>query len=685
MAPAGVAPEPRANASAVYDAARERMLIFGGQGRGQNFKDVYALTLGPSPAWSRLDAEGRGPSARAHATAIYDPVRDRVLLFGGRNYWPQTWLSDVWELTLSGTPTWGRLEPNGSPPPAAKGQAVYDPALDRMILFQGDQGAQHISVWKLTLGEAQAWWSALAVSGTPPSYSPFRAFNAVLDSRRDRIVVTPASALTLGKHPAWIPLDADPIVFVDWPGITTIYDPVRDRLVMYGGVWYEAGIILTLDLGNPVAWSSHSYPGAPPPGRIGATAIRDPIRRRMIMFGGAGWNDTWAMALTGPPIWTQLSPAGTPPPPRAGHTAIYDPLRDRMIVFAGYDVVWWNNPLYFPRNDLWALSLGDSPTWTPIAAAGEPPPPSGFVASYDAANDRMVVSNGPGAWALSLSGEPTWSTLPLTGTSPSPRIGLAAIGDWRRNRLLLFGGMPRLEDTWSLSLGTQPTWENMAAGSPQYRPWASAIHDRVGDRMIVFGGWRYGDDCACDFCECYGARGDTWALDLTGSSSWTELSPTAFEGCGGDSAGAMYDPEQDRMIVTSGRTTSALTWGRIHSVSVAIDPGAVNLRSHGFWLLVSIEPADFDPATIETGSVRVQELIAPDPGFAVLGDRDGDGVPDLTLRFRRERVMDLLQSGAVDLTIEGSFTGGEYFRGTGGVRALSPGVKRRTQRLGGLQ
>ena len=138
------------------------------------------------------------------------------------------------------------------------------------------------------------------------------------------------------------------------------------------------------------------------------------------------------------------------------------------------------------------------------------------------------------------------------------------------------------------------------------------------------------------------------------------------------------------MIVTSGSTTRALTWGRIHSVSVAVDPGVVNLRSHGLWLSVSIEPADFDPAAIDTATVRLQQSIAPDPGFAVIGDRDLDSVPDLTLRFLRENVIELLQPGALDLTIEGSLAGGDYFRGTGAVRVLTPGVKIRNQRLARL-
>ena len=53
--------------------------------------------------------------------------------------------------------------------------------------------------------------------------------------------------------------------------------------------------------------------------------------------------------------------------PRAlAHTAIYDPVRDRMVVFGGYD---GNGN----RNDVWALSLSGSPAWSELTPAGSLP------------------------------------------------------------------------------------------------------------------------------------------------------------------------------------------------------------------------------------------------------------------------------------------------------------------------
>ena len=78
------------------------------------------------------------------------------------------------------------------------------------------------------------------------------------------------------------------------------------------------------------------------PARSGHSAIYDPVRDRMVVFGGysgTGYtyflNDVWVLSLAGMPAWTQLTPTGTPPSARYGHSAIYDPVRDRMVVFGG--------------------------------------------------------------------------------------------------------------------------------------------------------------------------------------------------------------------------------------------------------------------------------------------------------------------------------------------------------------
>jgi hypothetical protein len=80
--------------TAVYDPVRDRMVVFGGHGDFPFLNDVWALSLAGSPAWSELAPAGIPPSARDGHTASYDPVRDRMVVFGSS----LDKLNDVWAL-----------------------------------------------------------------------------------------------------------------------------------------------------------------------------------------------------------------------------------------------------------------------------------------------------------------------------------------------------------------------------------------------------------------------------------------------------------------------------------------------------------------------------------------------------------------------------------------------------------
>src|SRR5437762_8982329 len=108
---------------------------------------------------------------------------------------------------------------------------------------------------------------------------------------------------------------------------------------------------------------------------------------------GSENNQVWALSLTGTPTWSSIVPLGTPPPPRVGHLAVYDPVRDRMLVFGGE-----RSPApqtIVALNDVWELTLGGTPTWTQLLPSGAPPSPRWLVAgAYDSGADRLLVFGG---------------------------------------------------------------------------------------------------------------------------------------------------------------------------------------------------------------------------------------------------------------------------------------------------
>ena len=151
-------------------------------------------------------------------------------------------------------------------------------------------------------------------------------------------------------------------------------------------------------------------------------SIYDPIRHRMLVFGGSGFdntfsNDAWALSLDGPPAWSLLIPSGPRPSGRFSHAGAYDPVRDRFIVFGGYDGAF--------KNDVRALTLSAAPSWTQLSPSGAAPRLDAMTAVYDRVRDRLLIFGGwdgfsfhNEVWSLSLAGAGSWSIL---GTSERRR------------------------------------------------------------------------------------------------------------------------------------------------------------------------------------------------------------------------------------------------------------------------
>jgi hypothetical protein len=290
---------------------RDRMVIFGGDSGFYNVNDVWALSLAGMPAWTQLTPSGTPPDGRSFHSAIYDPVRDRMIVFGGRN---GNDLRDLWALSFSGAPEWTRLLPTGALPAPRWGQsAIYDPLRDRMVIFAGAGYVGALNdVWALSLSGMPAW-TALMPTGVPPGVRY---------------------------------------------GISAIYDPVRDQMVTFGGYTYTGtgNDTWTLSLSGTPAWTMLIPAGPTPAVRYGYDEIYDPYRDRIVIFGGSGallYDDVWELPLSDPHAWLPLAPSGPPPGARYGPSAIYDPIRGHMVIFGG------GGGPYSRFNDAWVLSPGD--------------------------------------------------------------------------------------------------------------------------------------------------------------------------------------------------------------------------------------------------------------------------------------------------------------------------------------
>jgi hypothetical protein len=121
------------------------MIIFSG-GRpgfdgGIYNNETWALSLSGTSAWSQLAPSGTPPGVRVTHSAFYDAVQDRMVIFGGGGvlgFFYGAMFNDVWELALSGTPTWSQLHPTGAlPPQRAEHAWGYDSVHGTLLVYGG--------------------------------------------------------------------------------------------------------------------------------------------------------------------------------------------------------------------------------------------------------------------------------------------------------------------------------------------------------------------------------------------------------------------------------------------------------------------------------------------------------------------------------------------------------------------
>jgi hypothetical protein len=109
--------------------------------------------------------------------------------------------------------------------------------------------------------------------------------------------------------------------------------------------------------------------------------------------------------------------------------------------------------------------------------------------------------------------------------------------------------------------------------------------------------------------------------------------------------------------------------------SIDIDPDVINPRSGGRWVTCYIElPDGFDPADIDVSAILLNSTVAAEGAPTTIGDYDGDGISDLTVKFPRSDVMDILPCGEnVEVHVTG-LVSGQAFAGVDHVRILDPKV-----------
>jgi N-acetylneuraminic acid mutarotase len=263
-----------------------------------------------------------------------------------------------------------------------------------------------------------------------------------------------------------------------------------------------------------------------PPKMLGQKMVYDPVNDRIILFGGSYYSnhytfygDTWSLDV-GDATWTKLSTVGSPDA-RFNMGMVYDGDQKKIVIFGGFSAV-------DRVGDTWIYDISAN-TWTAVTPQVSPSRRSDMGLAYDSGAKKVVLFGGYGlgdrilgdTWTYDVEAN-TWTQMSL-GIHPTARYGGIMVYDSYTGKVLLFGGHMQQDErdlgydneVWAYEYESD-SWEKIpTTNKPPARYWHDLSYDPEGHRIILFGGSQGGGN----------DLGDTWIYSCE-DSSWSKVTST---------------------------------------------------------------------------------------------------------------------------------------------------------------
>jgi MYXO-CTERM domain-containing protein len=494
-------PDARYLQAAAFDETRKVVVMFGGTNTNPNTGTVapnqetweWSLATGK---WTNRTGTGSAPNARSGAAMVFDSLRGKFVLFGGRagsgSNFEDTW---EWDPATGG---WTNVSAAGSYPSARSQHGmVYEKSTGKILLFGGGRSDPYSSDGSgvsVSLGDTWEYdpvaykWTLQTVASAP---SVRHDFGMVWDSSRNKAMLFAglqtdiASAPGVPKQDTW---EWDPAT-ATWTertaagskpsqryGHAMAFDGSRNKAVVFGGWDISTGGTLN-DLWDwePTtgAWTRRltgSESGVPS-ARMYASMISDDVGLRLEIVAGAavynaygsggtygsggsvgfppgvpvgvgygttGSREVWELNPATPTFTDRTAPLDVPSA-RYSQAMAYNPATGKTYLFGGSDASTGQ-----VLNDLWAW---DGKTWAQVAADVRPHARSDAAMAYDPARKSLLLFGGYDPYSGTAYGD-TWEFTSAgkwvqlgPASSPDPLMGHGMVTDTTRNKILLFGGM----------------------------------------------------------------------------------------------------------------------------------------------------------------------------------------------------------------------------------------------------
>lgn len=173
-------PGARHSAQLVYDSTLKEVIMFGGIGfKSEAFTDTWAWN---GIDWHKLSGSIPGlPDGGVFGAAAYDAVIDRVVLYKGFSHSsainPAMWLFD-------GT-GWTQQRAGGGALPTDGLSMIYDPALQKLVLFGGEDSRNIATGVGRNLTSAIWLWDGHTWQLRPASTAPLARRDTAMDYESD--------------------------------------------------------------------------------------------------------------------------------------------------------------------------------------------------------------------------------------------------------------------------------------------------------------------------------------------------------------------------------------------------------------------------------------------------------------------------------------------------------------------
>jgi len=298
-------PPLTATSDAGSSPARHSLLLFGGLGAAGTYSDTWSLE---GSDWAEIEPTGPTPFPRAGHKMVYDAGRNRVVLFGGNlsgGSEPAQMLNDTWEYVNG---SWVRVETANAPSLRMLSAMAYDSGRGVTVLFGGYDGPWGVCA---TSAYTDTWeydgtdWRRITTVHTPPQ---FVGGSMVYDESRGKIVLFTgwecqgfgwANETWEYDGTDWTKITSGPLGGTWRYNFAMAYDRARGRTVLFGGYHHggSGGLNETWEYDGH-QWTRINTPHTPP-GRYDHANMMayDETRQAIVLFGGASTGgylaDTW--------------------------------------------------------------------------------------------------------------------------------------------------------------------------------------------------------------------------------------------------------------------------------------------------------------------------------------------------------------------------------------------------------